>query len=405
MGAESLACALLLHPKESERIAALESYGILDTPRERDFDEIASLAASICKTPIAVVNFIDRQRQFFKAEVGLGVRETPLETSFCGHALLEEEVLIVPDTREDDRFRNNPLVQGEPHLRFYGGVLLVTADNLPIGTVCVLDYEPRELEETQLAGLKVLATHAMTLLNLRLKIAELDDALTFRKRVLDTVSHDLRNPLGSIAMNATTLVDYPGQSPERVAEIASSIRSASGQMLTLVGDLLDHDALLRNTLRMRIAIHDAAALIREFEKIFLPILEDKNIRWTCELPADPTLISCDPDRFRQILYNLCGNALKFSQPGSEIRLKLTTRDDFAEISVEDTGPGVSSEMAERIFDAFEQGNSHGAGVGLGLSIVRALVGNQGGTVRYDQEYTDGARFLFTLPLAEADGAE
>jgi signal transduction histidine kinase/CheY-like chemotaxis protein len=152
---------------EKRRIEALARYDVLDTPREQAFDEIASLAAALCRTPIAVVNFIGDGRQFFKAEVGLGVRETPLETAFCTSALLEESFLEISDATADPRFAANPLVTGEPHLRFYAGALLKTDDGLPIGTVCVLDYEPRRLDETQTQALRVLARQAMSALELR----------------------------------------------------------------------------------------------------------------------------------------------------------------------------------------------------------------------------------------------
>ncbi|QQV79094.1 GAF domain-containing protein [Sphingomonas aliaeris] len=143
--------------REARRVAALHDYDILDTPREAAFDEVANLAARLCGTSIAVVNLIDADRQFFKAEVGLDVRETPLETSFCAKAILEDDFLLVPDARLDPRFGCNPLVTGDPHLRFYAGALLKTDDGLPIGTLCVLDTEPRTLTELQQQALKVLA--------------------------------------------------------------------------------------------------------------------------------------------------------------------------------------------------------------------------------------------------------
>ncbi len=129
----SLEQLLTITMRESERLAALASYDMLDTPRERDFDEIADLAARICGTPIAVVNLIAEGRQFFKAEVGLGVRETPLDSSFCAKAILEEDFLLVPDATRDHRFDCNPLVTGEPGLRFYAGALLKTEQGHAIG--------------------------------------------------------------------------------------------------------------------------------------------------------------------------------------------------------------------------------------------------------------------------------
>ena len=156
-----------LHSAEEFRLGALRRYGILDTSREADFDEVVEVASAVCGTPISVINLIDQGRQWFKAEVGLGVRETPLDSSICAHAILQPGLFIVPDTRLDHRFMDNPLVTGDPHLRFYAGALLETPEGLPLGTVCVLDYKPRELDDTQKAFLRLMANQVMKLLELR----------------------------------------------------------------------------------------------------------------------------------------------------------------------------------------------------------------------------------------------
>ncbi|MBB3999429.1 sensor histidine kinase [Aureimonas pseudogalii] len=163
--------------EETERSAALHSYGLLDTPRQQDFDDIARMASQVCGTPMAVVNLVDTRRQFFLAEVGLGVRETPLETSFCGRAILEQDMLVVPDARRDPRFDGNPLVHGEAGLKFYAGALLKTADGITIGTMCVLDTKPRELDEHQIEMLRFLARQAMTQMELRRSLAAQDRLL------------------------------------------------------------------------------------------------------------------------------------------------------------------------------------------------------------------------------------
>ena len=157
---------------ERRRLEALDRYGVLDSPREQSFDEIAQLAADICEVPIAVVNFVGEDRQFFKAEVGLGVRETPLETSFCAKAILEDDFLIVPDAANDPRFANNPLVTAENGLRFYAGALLKTQDGLAIGTLCVLDTRARDLSAVQQRTLKVIARQIMDHLDLRVSVKE-----------------------------------------------------------------------------------------------------------------------------------------------------------------------------------------------------------------------------------------
>jgi two-component sensor histidine kinase len=156
-----------LHSAEEYRLGALRRYDILDTPREADFDEVVKVASAVCGTPISVVNLIDHGRQWFKAEVGLGVRETPLDSSICAHAILQRGLFVVPDTTLDNRFCDNALVVGDPHLRFYAGALLETPEGFPLGTVCVLDYKPRELDETQKAFLRLMANQVMKLLELR----------------------------------------------------------------------------------------------------------------------------------------------------------------------------------------------------------------------------------------------
>lgn len=163
---------------EADRSASLHSFEILDTPRESDFDDIAKLASKITGAPIAVVNLVDTKRQFFKAEVGLGVRSTPLETAFCRHALLEEDVLIIPDATKDTRLNCNPLVTGEPHIRSYAGALMKTDDGYPIGTVCVLDYSVREFTEDQVEMLRFLARQAMTQMELRRTVSSQNRLLT-----------------------------------------------------------------------------------------------------------------------------------------------------------------------------------------------------------------------------------
>jgi two-component sensor histidine kinase len=160
-----------LHQAEDRRLAALRSYDILDTPREAEFDDVVKVVSAICDAPISVINLIDDGRQWFKAEVGLGVRETPIDSSLCAHAILQPGLFIVPDTTLDRRFTDNPLVTGDPHLRFYAGALLQTSDGLPLGTVCVLDYKPRELDETQKAFLRLMADQVMKALELRKLVA------------------------------------------------------------------------------------------------------------------------------------------------------------------------------------------------------------------------------------------
>jgi PAS domain S-box-containing protein len=154
---------------ENERLAALERYRIVDTPTEQDFDDIVRLAADTFEAPIAVVNLITSGRQWFKAEVGIGARELPLDVSICAHAILQSDTMVVPDTRLDERFVCNPLVTAADGLRFYAGALLKTPEGLPLGTVCVLDRQPRPegITAHQRLTLEVLARLVMNQLEMR----------------------------------------------------------------------------------------------------------------------------------------------------------------------------------------------------------------------------------------------
>lgn len=171
---------------ETRRLAALARYHVMDTPREAAFDEIVELVAAICEAPIAIVNLIEDGRQFFKAEVGLGVRETPLDTSFCGQAILEEDFLLVPDATDDRRFNCNPLVTGEPHLRFYAGALLKSPEGFPIGTLCVLDHRPRDLTDVQKQAIRVMARQVMMQLEQRLTTGRLAASEARQRAIVDS---------------------------------------------------------------------------------------------------------------------------------------------------------------------------------------------------------------------------
>ncbi|NCD70134.1 ATP-binding protein [Mucilaginibacter agri] len=164
-------------PNEQERLAALQSYQILDTEAEKDYDDLTTLASAICQVPIALISFVDDERQWFKSHHGLAASETPVEQSFCAHAIAStHDIMIVEDAHKDDRFKDNPLVTGEPNITFYAGIPLVNEDGYSLGTLCVIDPKPKILSTQQLNALRIVAKQVMDKLELRRKLQTLEGA-------------------------------------------------------------------------------------------------------------------------------------------------------------------------------------------------------------------------------------
>lgn len=401
------------HGQEERRLAALHAYGLLDTPREDEFDEIVRVVSALCGTPISVINLIDRDRQWFKAEVGLGVRETPLPASICAHALLQPDLFIVPDTTRDVRFADNPLVTGTPHLRFYAGALLETPDGLPLGTICVLDYEPRELDENQKALLRLMARQIMKLFELRRLNAQersaresaesaartigtkLSDAAReseLREQFIAVLGHDLRNPLASIQAGAHLVKRGKLELDEMLRLTHGSI----ARMSVLIDNILD---FARGRLGHGIDLDSGdvalAPVLRQVVDELRTASPERQI--VANIALDET-VRCDPGRIGQLLSNLLGNALTHGPEGAPINVAAVVTDGTFELAVSNSGAPISAAALPKLFEPFFRGEGRGSaqGLGLGLYICAEIARAHGGTL-VATSTPDRTTFLFRMP--------
>ncbi|KAB7767487.1 sensor histidine kinase [Xanthomonas maliensis] len=389
--AESLPCAPK-HPGEVLRLQALRSYGILDTPREAAFEDITRLASIICETPIALISLVDAERQWFKSERGMGEQETPLFMSMCAHALLDNDVLVVPDTRQDARFARNPLVTGEAPLYFYAGALLKTPDGLPLGTVCVLDRQPRQLSDDQVDALRALARQTMTQLELRRALLIAEESDRYRSRLMAIAGHDLKTPLRTAAYAIDKMRRHANV--DAVPTLVTA-REAIGQVARHLDELATLAAASKDStpdlrpLSLEDVVHAVLGVWRQ------PALDKglslRHVPTSLRVRSHPTLLTT-------LIGNLVGNAVKYTQRGS-VLVGCRRRDGHAVLQIIDSGIGLNLAQPDQVFQAFRQADPNSDGLGIGLWIVHRTAETLNCQVEVRTRPGGGTAFAVSIPLA------
>jgi signal transduction histidine kinase len=404
---------------DKERIEALQALAILDTPRELAFDRLTRLAAAIMRAPISLVSLIDIDRQWFKSCHGLEMESSPRDLAFCTHAIMSDELFVVLDAAKDPRFSDNPFVTGEAHLRFYVGAPLVTRDKFRIGTLCVVDTEPRDEvtpEERQLlsdlANMVVEAIegrHAVRdagelLMKQLAKAAEMANAgETAKANLMAMLGHELRTPLNAIIGFSEVMTGQafgPIGNP-RYCEYAQHIRDSGQHLLGLIGTLLNLASCDRGEIVLQEADLNPRDVLADCVGMMSERARQSDVTLNLEEPGDLPVLKADREQLVQMLLNLIGNAIKFNHQGGQVAVSASLVEGQVVLSVRDNGKGMPADRLEQSRGTFEQLESGLArnyeGLGLGLALTDRLIELHGGRLDLDSELGEGTTAMLTFP--------
>lgn len=389
---------------ELERLKDLESYYILDSLQEIDYDYLTKIAAEICGTPVSLISLVDKERQWFKSHHGSDVSETPREYAFCAHAINDpEKVFIVQDARLDNRFHDNPLVTGDPYVIFYAGIPLISEQGLPLGTLCVIDHKPNLLNQNQIHSLSALSNQVMNLLELRKKkilleqvLRDLEEKNQELERFAFIAAHDLKSPLIGISGMAKLFSDtYDSNIDEEGQKMLELIINSSDRLRSMIDGLLD-STRSKSMLNENKSILNLESLEKDIAVLFIFDHELKLVFKSAlsEIKANKTAIS-------QILVNLISNAIKYNDKKvADIEIGISESKTHYKFYVQDNGPGIATDDQKKIFEIFEivatEDRFGRTGNGIGLATVKKLVENSGGSINVESELGKGAKFIFTL---------
>ncbi|NNM53311.1 MAG: GAF domain-containing sensor histidine kinase [Spirochaetales bacterium] len=373
-----------LPANEEERLNALKSYEILDTDFDKDYDDLCRMASLVCGCPITLISLIDQERQWFKAVVGLEVRETPRDIAFCSHAILQNQLFIVPDALNDPRFADNPLVTQEPQIRFYAGQPLITSDGYALGTLCAIDRVPRQLTEDQKEALRILAKQVTTNLELRLANQRWRQLNEEKDHLLTVVAHDLRSPFsGILGLLSLLAKDISQFSRSDLQTTLQSVSRSAHQVYHLVESLLEWALIKGGSISLTPETLNLEALAREASAPLEAAIQAKGQNLVFDLP--PLTLVGDRRMLLAAVRNLLSNAIKFTPSGGRILVGGTQLATEVSLFVKDEGKGfpptVLAELnhtSQRKLVSSHQGTNGERGSGLGLALVREYAVRHGG---------------------------
>lgn len=389
---------------EKRRLQTLEKLQLFQSGPEENYDNITKLASMITGTPVSLVTLIGEKIQTFKSKIGTELTQAPREISHCTHAILNpEDLMEVPDTREDERFSDNPYTTGTPEILFYAGMPLKAYNGDVLGTLCVLDVKPKILNQEQKDAIKALAKQVENLFELRRHNLELEKTTvelkeknSQLKNFAGIVSHDMKMPLANMIITTDLIkAKYASNFDEEGIQYLNYLKQSSFKLSNYITGILQHyesDSLFDSNTE-EFDIHD----------LLENIIDLLNINYNCviNLPEENIILNCNKIALQQIFLNLIGNSLKYNNKEEIIIDVLCSNGgDFYNFSISDNGIGIPKDKQQEIFDLFtiveEIDRSGNRGNGIGLSTVKKLVNSFGGEITVESEINHGTTFKFTM---------
>ena len=389
-----------LPTNESQRQDILTEYQLLDTLPEEDYNNITSLVATICDVPVALITMLDKKRNYFISHHGIPFQESPRDISFCGHAILGDgPIFIIKDARLDERFIDNPLIDGANAI-FYAGVPLINPEGYALGTLCVFDHKPRALTDSQQIALITLGKQVVNSMELRrqnLKLIAAKTILTQHNTELKTfashVSHDLKSPLANIISLSQLLKNDPDN---QFSDESSEYLGYMEDSALILKDYIDGILLHYKADELLVAKKEDVQLSVIAEDLEQLLLSKTDL---LSFSGQDVIKNINKSALTQILINLVDNALKYNDHEQRsVKISYLEEPNFHKFSVSDNGIGIEKSKQGLIFKLFETipQENRKPSTGIGLSTIKNLVSKLGGEISVRSELGQGSIFTFTV---------